>query len=125
MNDQHKGVASKSISVNVIEHPACDPPCSYLTVLCPSNVEVGQSIIFTVNIAGGEPNIKPTYNWSVSSGTIIKGDRTPVIEVNTAGLADREITATVKVSGLSPECSNQASCTVKILKKMQKERNSK
>jgi hypothetical protein len=114
--DQRGGLSSKIINVNLAACPICDPPCTALLVSGPSEVEAGKSIIFVANVTGGEPGLTPTYKWSVSSGTIVKGQGTPAIEVNANGVAVCEVTATVKVGGLHPECENQASSTTRVRK---------
>jgi hypothetical protein len=72
----------------------------------------GAPITFTASISGGTPGITPTYNWTVSAGTITAGQGTPTITVDTAGLAGRPITATVSVEGYELVCN--ASCATAI-----------
>ena len=73
-------------------------------------------LIISVGVSGGEPNIQPTYKWSVSAGTITTGQGTPTIVVDTKGLAGKEVTATVDVGGLNPACQRITSCEVQIRK---------
>jgi hypothetical protein len=66
-------------------------------------------------VSGGNPNVTPTYNWTVSSGTISSGQGTSSITVDTAGLAGgSSVTATVSVGGLDPSCTASASCSAGI-----------
>ncbi len=59
---------------------------------------------------------QPTYAWSVSAGTIVRGQGTLSIVVNTEGLAgDTEVTATITVAGIDPACQPTASCISKTL----------
>lgn len=118
VSDQHGGVSSKSVNLEVKECPACDPPCITITVSCPSDAEERQTVTFTVNVSGGEPYTVPTYNWTISSGTIIEGQGTPEIKVDTSGLAGQQIEATVKIGGFAPECQNEASGVVQVRKKI-------
>lgn len=77
--------------------------CPTLSVTGPSSqVQAGEDMVFTANVSGG--NCNPTYNWSVSAGTITSGQGTPVIHVDTTGLAGQNVTATVEIGGCCPEC---------------------
>jgi hypothetical protein len=78
--------------------------CPTLSVTGPSGtVQPGESMTFTANVSGGtQENI--TFNWSVSQGTISSGQGTPSITVDTTGLDDTTITATVEIGGTVPEC---------------------
>jgi hypothetical protein len=108
-------VTESTVNVTVAECTGCVPPCPTLTVDCPTGpTQAGTPVTFTVNAAGGNPNVTPTFNWSVSAGTITSGQGTNSITVDTAGLAGQSITATVEVSGLAPECARTASCTAQI-----------
>ena len=76
----------------------------------------GQPVTFGVNIAGGDPNISPTIVWSTSAGTIVSGQGTKTIQVDSTGAgANREIVAELWIGGFAPECgSTQASAAVRI-----------
>ncbi|HEV8370785.1 MAG TPA: hypothetical protein VGQ39_22745, partial [Pyrinomonadaceae bacterium] len=58
--------------------------------------------------------LTPTYNWSVSAGTISSGQGTSAITVDTSGLGGQSVTATVSVGGADPSCNNSASCTTAV-----------
>ena len=62
---------------------------------------------FTANASGGSQS-NVTYNWTVSQGTIVSGQGTPVIEVSTTpDMAGGNVTATVTIGGnLCPTCSD-------------------
>jgi PKD domain-containing protein len=83
-------------------------------VSCPSEVEAGQPITFTASVTGGDPNMTPTYNWSVSAGTISSGQGTSTITVDTTGTAGQSVTATVTIGGVDPSCNATASCTTGV-----------
>lgn len=87
----------------------CDCPTQSITG--PSApVQPGQEMVFTANVSGGTNS--PTYNWSVSSGTIVSGQGTPVIRVGTdASMAGSNVTATVEIGGLCTECPRTMSET--------------
>lgn len=114
--DDGCGVCGKTQTktITVKECPSCPPPpceCPTLSVTGPSSaVKAGEDMVFTANVSGG--NCNPTYNWSVSAGTITSGQGTPVIHVGTTGsMAGSNVTATVEVGGCCPGCNPNASET--------------
>jgi hypothetical protein len=93
--------------------PAPTPSCPTVSVSCPDTGTIGQPVTFTANVSGGDSNVTPTFNWTVSAGTISSGQGTSSITVDTAGVAGgTTITATVDVGGYGRECSTSSSCTV-------------
>lgn len=61
-------------------------------------------------------DVTPTYNWTVSAGTIQSGQGTSTITVDTTGTGGQTITATVDVGGFPRECSTSNSCTTSVTK---------
>ncbi|HEX7316054.1 MAG TPA: hypothetical protein VF297_19260 [Pyrinomonadaceae bacterium] len=96
--------------------PATPPPCPTVNVSCPSEpVKPGTPITFTANVSGGDSSVTPTYNWTVSAGTISSGQGTSSITVDTSGLPNNSsVTATVDVGGYDRSCSTSSSCTTGI-----------
>jgi hypothetical protein len=97
----------KTTTITVTECPDCAPECSCpsISVTPPSGTtNPGDTMTFTANVSGGSQS-SVTYNWSVSNGSIVEGQGTPVIRVSTAGLEDTTITATVDVGGTDPACA--------------------
>lgn len=80
----------------------CD--CGTLSVSGPSGVtSPGETMTFVANLSGGA---SVTYNWSVSRGTIESGQGTASIVVRTSAAdAGQNVTATVDLGGLKPECN--------------------
>lgn len=80
----------------------CD--CHTLSVTGPAGLtEPGDVMTFTANVSGGETT--PTYNWTVSRGTIESGQGTASIRVRTATEdAGTSITATVDLGGFDASC---------------------
>ncbi|HWS87444.1 MAG TPA: hypothetical protein VN282_10790 [Pyrinomonadaceae bacterium] len=108
-------IAFTSTTVTVERCPCETPPppqpaCPVVTVSCPDTVTVGQPVTFTANISGGPADVTPTFNWTVSAGTISSGQGTSSITVDTTGVTG-PITATVDVGGFDRNCSSTASCT--------------
>ena len=106
-------VTSSSTTVTIAACTDCRPilVCPTVNVSCPSEAQPGP-VTFTANVGPGTPPVSPTYNWSVSAGTITSGQGTPSITVN--GTGGQAITATVELGGLDPSCGRTASCTTQI-----------
>jgi hypothetical protein len=101
---------------NCVTPPTPAPACPTVNVSCPSeSVKPGTPITFTANIQGGDPGVTPTFNWTVSAGTISSGQGTSSITVDTNGLANNQtVTATVDVGGYERSCPTSASCSTGI-----------
>jgi hypothetical protein len=114
------GCGCTSFSTTTVTVTECPPPptpvpCPSITVDCPSGLtEQGTPITFTANVSGGTAS-SPTYNWTVSAGTISSGQGTSSITVDTNGV-EGAVTATVSVGGLDPSCTGSASCTSNVSK---------
>lgn len=113
-------VASASLHLSARQPLQPQSKCPAVRVHCIDTVTVGEKLSITANVTGGDPNVTPTYNWTVSAGTIESGQGTPNIEVNTAELSDGGyITATVDVGGFDRACSTSQSCTSTVIKKVE------
>jgi hypothetical protein len=115
--DDGCGVCGKTETktIEVKACPDCKPicECNAITVSGPSGVtNPGDSMTFTANVGGGGDY---TYNWTVSNGTISSGQGTSSITVSTTkDMAGQNVTATVEVGGMCPECPKTASETAGI-----------
>jgi hypothetical protein len=109
-------VSFSSTSVTIAKCTDCVPPCPELSVSCPTDlIEAGQPASVSANVSGGDPSASITYNWTVSAGTISSGQGTPSITIDTTGVAGGgNVTATVELGGVAPECNRTASCTFGI-----------
>lgn len=105
-----EALSSRSILVNPCAPPR--PICPNVSVTCPTAVAIDQPITFTSNVTGGVPASAPIYNWTVSAGTILEGQGTPTIKVDTRGLAGQTVRATLTMDGLPLNCSD--SCAVQL-----------
>ncbi len=104
---------TKTATVEVVDCPGCEVQCN-----CPDSISVsepavavaaGENLTFTANVNGGDQD-SVSYNWSVDKGTIVEGQGSPTITVNTSGLDNTTVTATVEIGGLCDACDdNQAS----------------
>ncbi len=105
--------AFSSVSVLVKPCVAVQPVCPAIEISCPTDVAINQPLTFTSRYSGGIPaNVTPVYNWTVSAGTIIAGQGTDTIKVDTAGLAGQTVRASLSMGGYNLECS--AECAVAI-----------
>ena len=98
------------------------PQIVSLPMSCP-NLEInrpqlpirdGQTVKFQVNL-GVDPKTNVIFNWSISAGTVVSGQGTSAIEVDTTGAgADKTMTTSLLVSGLAPECQYEATSTINV-----------
>lgn len=79
--------------------------CARVDVSGPAGItNPGDTMTFTANVTAG--TYDPTYNWTVSAGTIVSGQGTPSITVQTTPeMAGTSVTATVDIGGAPAECS--------------------
>lgn len=91
-------------------------PCPTVRVSCPDTVKENEPLTFTADVSGGDQNVTPTYNWTVSAGTISSGQGTSSITVDTTGTGGQTVTATVDVGGYDRACSTSSSCTTSVTK---------
>lgn len=97
--------------------------CPTLNVTGPSSDPMeGTDMTFVVNVSGGDKNVTPTYNWSLSAGTISSGQGTPVIWVDTSALGGYSVTATVEVWGYDRHCNTVGSWTASVRPKSEPSR---
>ena len=79
-------------------------------------VPVGTPMKFVATLSGKTDHLTLEYEWKVSAGTIMSGQGTCAITVDTTGLANgTNITAEVKVKGLPENCPNTASETGSVV----------
>jgi hypothetical protein len=83
----------------------------------PDSVNEGTSFFFTANLTGGNEAAKPIYNWTISSGKILRGQGTTTIEADTAGLGSETITASVQVGGFPRMCPTSASASTYVVQR--------
>jgi hypothetical protein len=114
VSDGRGGAASAAATVGV-ERCVCSLPvripCPAVRVMCPDSREPGEPLTFTVSITGGDPNVTPTFNWTVSAGTISSGQGTNSITVDASKVSHTWFTATIDVGGYDPACTLSSSCT--------------
>ena len=89
--------------------------CQILSVESSAQADAGTSIVFSAKLNTVVPTAKPEFKWQISAGTIISGEGTSSITVDTSGLGGQSIEATVSVSGISTLCSTSATQSVAVL----------
>jgi hypothetical protein len=89
--------------------------CEIVSIEVPAKVDAGTSIVFSAKLNTVVPTAKPEYKWQITAGTIISGEGTSSISVDTSGLGGQSIEATVSVSGISTLCSTSTTQSVAVL----------
>jgi len=88
--------------------------CPVIEVIGGGVVRPGEPISFTANVRDKIKNSNFEYDWSVTQGTILSGQGTASITVETTGLLDISLTATAKIKGLPENCTNVFSESVSV-----------
>jgi len=110
--------ATAILRVSAEPRPQPQAKCPTVRVVCADTVMVKGDLLFVVEVSDGDPNVTPTYNWTVSNGSIASGQGTATIKMDLNEVpGDSTVTATVDVGGFDRECSTSASCTTMIMKK--------
>lgn len=120
-----KGVSAKaSVNVNVTGCMSCffpDPPCPTISIESfsfftdPDVTHRGELIRFHAVVqTDAYFTTRPDYRWTVNNATIIKGQSTPWIEIESTGEPGESVTVRVEVEGFDPSCSKGASFSVPI-----------
>ena len=109
--------AFSSVSVLVNPCAAVQPVCPAIEIVCPTKIAIDQPLTFSSRYSGGVPaNVNPVYNWTVSAGTIIEGQGTSTIKVDTAGLGGQTVRASLSMGGYTLECSADCGVTIPLPK---------
>ena len=90
------------------------PACPEIEVTSPDLATAGEPIKITATVTGGDTSVTPTYNWTVSDGSIESGQGTGTITVDTSSVVSGFITATVEVGGYDRECATTDSSTTTV-----------
>ena len=104
--------AFASTTVLVNRCPPPPPRCPNVAIECPDRVVVNEPLTFRSAVSGGSSSGRQTYHWTVSAGSIVDGQGTDTIRVDTTGLAGRSVTATLSMGGYNLDCT--ATCTVQF-----------
>ncbi|HEY0462241.1 MAG TPA: hypothetical protein VGC97_24115 [Pyrinomonadaceae bacterium] len=85
--------------------------CPKIEVVGGGVLQPGELMSFSAKVSGELIKQNLAYEWKVSTGTILSGQGTNSIAVDTARLSSETITAEVKIKGLPENCVNKASET--------------
>ncbi|MBL9019300.1 MAG: hypothetical protein JNL83_34250 [Myxococcales bacterium] len=80
-----------------------EDPCPAIQIKAPDSVPQGSKARVTANLIGGVG--RPTFRWSLTAGSIVSGQGTATIQIDTTGLAGTGISASVDLGGLPRECA--------------------
>lgn len=114
-----EGACQAFSSVSVLVNPCAvvQPVCPNIEIVCPTNAGIDQPLTFTSRVAGGSnPASTPVYNWTVSAGTIIEGQGTNTIKVDTRGLAGETIKASLAMDGYTLVCASDCAVSIPLPK---------
>jgi hypothetical protein len=79
--------------------------CSQISIESVAKVDPGTPVVFTARVGHISPNEDQKYRWQVSVGTIMTGQATHRIAVDTTGLGGQLMEAIVEVIGRDWSCS--------------------
>lgn len=79
----------------------------------PNKVEAGGSVKLKVLVSNGDPLVTPTYNWLVSQGSLLGGQGTGEVTLDSTG-AKESINVTVDIGGYMPNCGVVRKTTITI-----------
>jgi hypothetical protein len=84
--------------------------CPTVWISSPTNhIEQGKPLLFIVRLTGLSAAAQTEFQWEISVGTILSGQGTPQLTVDTTGLGGQLVTAKVSIGGLATACSVEAS----------------
>lgn len=86
-----------------------EPACPHLQIKQSDAVPAGTLAQVGVSLVGARPLV--TYRWTVTDGTIMRGQGTDTVLIDTSGLAGKTLRADVELGGLAPECATRGAST--------------
>ena len=86
-------------------------PCAAVDIDGPATVDPGTPLVLKAKVSNAST---PEFKWSVSAGTIIKGQGSDEITVDIAGLSGLTVTVTVELVGAPLACKASASRTTEV-----------
>lgn len=91
-------------------------------ISCPDEVTAGEPATVLVKIERAPPDAKIKYEWSLSAGKIKSGQGSASISIDTAGIEEQFITATVQLKGIAPGFQTSYTCIVMVTRPKPKAR---
>ncbi|HET6892984.1 MAG TPA: hypothetical protein VFH31_17900 [Pyrinomonadaceae bacterium] len=80
-----------------------------------SDSAANEPLVFTARVTRLNPTAQPKFRWEISAGTILSGQGTPSVTIDTTGLGGVTVTAKVIVEGMATDCPKGASRSASIL----------
>ena len=118
VTDTHGNESVATVKVTIENCWVCgfpDPPCPLVALNSTDKVaHRGERLSVTVTVMPQEFRTRPDYNWTIYGGTVIKGDHTPMVEIEATGEIGRDLVATIDVDGFDLACSRRASLRIPI-----------
>jgi hypothetical protein len=112
-------IAAGLLAVKNIQAQQTDTlPCPTIVLSAPAEYKVtdGNEAVFTVEpFSKAYEQYSLTYHWTLSIGSISKGQGTNTVYIDTRGLRSQAITVTVELGGLKPNCLNIKSSTIDVV----------
>lgn len=108
VNAGNQLTANAATTVEIAVCDICDkppPPCPSVSVAYSSDLNLKRPIIFEAIVEGGDPELTPTYTWSISAGKIISGQGTSKLTVDASNSGGQSLTAAVSIGGVDPSCT--------------------
>ena len=88
--------------------------CGIVEIEGPAKVAANEPLVFRAKINGVSHTTKTELKWKLSAGTILAGQGTDQISVDTAGLAGVDVIVTVELSGVPLGCNGSVSKTTQV-----------
>lgn len=103
------------LALNVFaQTPETDCICPTIKIIAPTApVKSGEMAAFTAQVNGDKG--QTIYNWSVNRGTVLEGQGTPSINVDTSDLESGTVTATLEIRNGCPTCGDMTASASVII----------
>jgi len=103
-----------AVSQNLQEGISDSKNCPTIAVQCTLAVDCPEKPLEFTAIVRGKSIEQIRYRWEVSDSTILSGQGTATLTVDSRGLGGRTVTAAVEISGLASVCPRKASCSTAV-----------
>jgi hypothetical protein len=104
-----------TLALAIPDHSPAIHSCPEIIIDCVTdNYCCGPHFTFVARIQGANPTAKPIYKWEVYAGSIISGQGTSSIRVDSTAFAGQVTTVSVEIDGLEAGCTKLASFTQTI-----------
>jgi hypothetical protein len=111
VDEKKKNLLTLNYSVDARWEGVLECPTYHMQCF-PDNPNPGAPLACMVYPSGVRPGQKLDYLWDISAGTITSGQGTRRIILNTQGIRENSLTATIQVSTAAGKCSTKISNTI-------------